>query len=107
MIGGLVKEKDAERGGNQAKERRLGIAGRMIQMETLRRGLSDWLTDMALVPAGTLAEKDGYIGYERPYATSHQDLDDDTAFRLALQGALARTGIESYDPSGERFDPTS
>jgi molecular chaperone GrpE len=24
-----------------------------------------------------------------------------------LQAALARTGIESYDPSGERFDPSS
>jgi molecular chaperone GrpE len=26
---------------------------------------------------------------------------------VELQAALARTGIESYDPSGERFDPAS
>ncbi|HET9621958.1 MAG TPA: flavodoxin family protein [Kofleriaceae bacterium] len=45
--------------------------------EALRRNLHDWLCDMALEPAGPLAELDRYIGYYEPYATSHDALDDD------------------------------
>ena len=40
--------------------------------------LVDWLTDMGLVQAGPSAVLDTYIGYYRPYATSHDDLDADT-----------------------------
>jgi hypothetical protein len=39
--------------------------------------LVDWLTDMGLVQAGASAVLDTYIGYYRPYATSHDDLDAD------------------------------
>ena len=49
--------------------------------ETLRRSLSDWLTDMALISAGRIAEADGYVGYMEPYATSHRALDDDREFQ--------------------------
>jgi len=45
--------------------------------ETLRRMLSDWLASMHLTPAGSLAELDRYIGYYKPYATSHAALDED------------------------------
>jgi multimeric flavodoxin WrbA len=45
--------------------------------EVLRRNLHDWLCDMALEPAGPLAEIDRYIGYYEPYATSHDALDED------------------------------
>lgn len=47
--------------------------------ENLRRMLADWLTDIGLVQAGPSGVHDTYIGYYRPYATSHQDLDADTA----------------------------
>jgi hypothetical protein len=43
--------------------------------------LSDWLTDMALVPAGRKATYDAYLGYLTPYATSHDDLDKDQDFQ--------------------------
>jgi multimeric flavodoxin WrbA len=46
--------------------------------ENLRRMLVDWLTDIGLVQAGTAGIVDTYIGYYRPYATSHDDLDADT-----------------------------
>jgi hypothetical protein len=36
---------------------------------------------MSLISAGRMAETDGYIGYMKPYATSHQALDEDTAFQ--------------------------
>jgi multimeric flavodoxin WrbA len=43
--------------------------------ENLRRILSDWLTDIGLVQAGPSGVVDTFIGYYRPYATSHDDLD--------------------------------
>ena len=63
------------------------VHGDTIGAEGLRRNLSDWLTDMNLVSAGSMAEKDGYIGYEKPYATSHDDLDDDKAFQQDVRSA--------------------
>ena len=40
------------------------VHGDSVGSKTVRRALSHWLTDMELVSAGSLAEKDGYIGYE-------------------------------------------
>lgn len=77
------------------------VHGDSAGAETLRRSLSDWLTDMRLISAGSMAECDGYVGYMKPYATSHDDLDGDTDFQeqvrnvaRALSAAvrLARTG---------------
>jgi len=62
--------------------------------ETLRRSLTDWLTDMDLVPAAPSATFDRSIGYHEPYATSHAALDRDTAVQDEVRNA-ARTLIES------------
>ena len=62
--------------------------------DTLRRSLSDWLTDMDLLPAAPAATFDRYIGYYEPYATSHQALDRDTAVQDEVRNA-ARMLIES------------
>jgi multimeric flavodoxin WrbA len=56
----------------------------------VRRALSDWLKDLELRPAGPSAELDRYVGYWRPYATSHDDLDADLAFQEEVRNA-ART----------------
>ena len=56
-------------------------------IESLRRNLHDWLTDMGLVPAGAAAVFDRYIGYYEPYATSHEALDRDTAFMEEAKNA--------------------
>src|SRR5688572_14749028 len=65
------------------------LAGRLFSVivhgdtsgtETLRRNLTDWLTDMGLIPAGKKALLDRYVGYYRDYATSHDDLDQDRDF---------------------------
>jgi multimeric flavodoxin WrbA len=45
--------------------------------EVLRRNLVDWLSDMGLVQAGASGVLDTFIGYYQPYATSHDDLDQD------------------------------
>ena len=64
------------------------VHGDSIGAESLRRNLSDWLTDMNLVSAGAMAEKKGgYIGYEKPYATSHHELDENAAFQQDVRSA--------------------
>ncbi len=55
--------------------------------ENLRRMLSDWLTDMGMIPAGPAAAIDAWIGYYRPYATSHEDLDNDPALFTQVKNA--------------------
>jgi multimeric flavodoxin WrbA len=55
--------------------------------ENLRRMLVDWMTDMAMIPAGPVAGIGRYVGYYEPYATSHDDLDRDTAFQEETRNA--------------------
>jgi predicted AAA+ superfamily ATPase/multimeric flavodoxin WrbA len=55
------------------------VHGDAAGAENLRRILTDWLTDLDLVPAGPHAGVDRYIGYYRDYATSHDDLDAEPA----------------------------
>jgi multimeric flavodoxin WrbA len=64
------------------------LAGRLFSVvvhgdvegaENVRRSLSDWLRFMRLMPAGPQAELDRYIGYWKPYATNHEELDRDPA----------------------------
>ncbi len=77
------------------------VHGDTVGAETLRRSLSDWLTDMKLLPATPQGGIDRYIGYYEPYATSHAALDKDDQIqnevRVAAQVlvesvALARSG---------------
>jgi multimeric flavodoxin WrbA len=63
------------------------VHGDASGVENLRRMLSDWLTDMELIPAGRKATYDAYLGYLTPYATSHDDLDQDEGFKHDLRVA--------------------
>ncbi|MGH9888037.1 MAG: flavodoxin family protein, partial [bacterium] len=56
--------------------------------ETLRRNLHDWLVAMKLEPAGAAGSFDRYIGYYRPYATSHEDLDGDPDLFVEVRNAM-------------------
>jgi hypothetical protein len=49
---------------------------------------------MHLCPAGPAAELDRYIGYWKPYATSHADLDADSAIQEEVRNA-ARTLLDA------------
>ena len=88
------------------------VHGDAAGVETLRRSLTDWLTDMDLI-AATGAGLDRYVGYYEPYATSHDALDADDDLQqevrnvarslvdgLALQrdGRFARTDGATRDP---------
>ena len=78
------------------------VHGDAVGAETLRRSLSDWLTDMSLVPASRTAEVDGYIGYQEPYATSHQALDEDRDFQEQTRNAARALGeCDPVEPRGQ------
>src|SRR4029079_12762027 len=72
------------------------LAGRLFSVivhgdaagtETLRRILTDWLSDMDLIPAGSKALLDRYIGHYKEHATSHDDLDVDHDFQAEVRNA--------------------
>jgi multimeric flavodoxin WrbA len=63
------------------------VHGDATGVETLRRVLAEWLTDIGMIPAGRKATIGSYVGYYRPYATSHEDLDEDSAFQGEVQNA--------------------
>ena len=63
-------------------------------VDTLRRSLVDWLSDMELVQAGRSAILDRYIGYYEPYATSHEALDRDEALQQEVRNAAASLASE-------------
>jgi multimeric flavodoxin WrbA len=65
------------------------VHGDTVGAETLRRSLTDWLTDMKMLPAMPQGGIDRYIGYYEPYATSHEALDQDTAIENEVRGAAA------------------
>jgi multimeric flavodoxin WrbA len=70
------------------------VHGDTVGAETLRRSLSDWLTDMKLLPAVPQGGIDRYVGYYEPYATSHQALDGDAAVQQEVRHA-AKALIEA------------
>jgi multimeric flavodoxin WrbA len=70
------------------------VHGDAAGAEAVRRALTDWMTDMALVPAGGAALVDRYIGYYEPYATSHDALDRDRDLFEEV-GNAARTLAEA------------
>jgi multimeric flavodoxin WrbA len=72
------------------------VHGDVEGVENVRRSISDWLCFMHLCPAGPTAELDRYIGYWKPYATSHADLDADTAFQEEVRNA-ARALLEGIE----------
>jgi multimeric flavodoxin WrbA len=69
------------------------VHGDAAGAETLRRSLSDWLTDMKLLPASAQGGIDRYIGYYEPYATSHEALDRDTAVQQEVRN-MAQAVVE-------------
>jgi multimeric flavodoxin WrbA len=72
--------------------------------DSVRRALHDWLSDMKLIPAGESAVFDRYIGYYKPYATSHDDLDKDEAIFEETRNA-ARALIKAISDLRKGFRP--
>jgi hypothetical protein len=76
------------------------VHGDTTGAETVRRILSDWASDLEMIPVGGKGEVDGYIGYYEPYATSHAALDKDIAFQDEVRNA-ARTLVAAVQGAKE------
>jgi multimeric flavodoxin WrbA len=85
------------------------VHGDVAGIEGVRRALSDWLDWMGLIDAGAAARLDRFIGYYKPYATSHDELDHDEAVQeearnvaraLAVAVSELRAGRLSAPDSG-------
>jgi multimeric flavodoxin WrbA len=75
--------------------------------EETRRALCDWLSWMQLIQAGSSGGLDRYVGYYQPYATSHDALDRDEAFRNEVRNAaesLVETVTQIRDGRHQRPD---
>jgi multimeric flavodoxin WrbA len=66
----------------------LVVHGDVEGVDHVRTALSDWLTWMGLVSAGVHGEIGRYVGYWKPYATSHDWFDEDKG----LQDEVRLTG---------------
>ena len=76
--------------------------------ENLRRMLADWLTDIGMVQAGPQAALDTWIGWYRPYATSHEDLDADQDILVQVdQAALSLANMVKQIRSGDYQAPNA
>lgn len=76
--------------------------------ENLRRMLSDWLNDIGMIQAGPSATLDTWIGWYRPYATSHEDLDaDEDTFIQVEQAALSLANMVKQIRSGAYQPPNA
>ena len=80
------------------------VHGEAVGAETLRRSLSDWLTDMTMISGGSLTEVDGYVGYEEAYAISHQALDKDGAFQEEVSNVARALGKAVMLPRAGKFE---
>src|SRR5215510_4595229 len=63
------------------------VHGDAAGVDNVRQSIANWLTDMELIEAGNASQLGAYVGYMRPYATSHDDLDHDTAFQEEVRNA--------------------
>ena len=89
------------------------VHGDVEGAENVRRSLADWLCSIGLPSAGASGEIDRYIGYWKPYATNHEELDADTAIqdevrnaaRTLLEGVRARLAGKFVSPGKELRPP--
>jgi multimeric flavodoxin WrbA len=84
------------------------VHGDAAGLEDSKKVLCDWLEEIKLISSGAEGKLDRYIGYLKPYATSHEALDKDkdlfceienTARALALNVRAKREGrLETLSP---------
>jgi multimeric flavodoxin WrbA len=96
------------------------LAGRLFSVivhgdtegaENVRRSLSDWMKSIGMIPAGPKAELDRYIGYWKPYATSHDELDEDNVIQEEVRNsartlliAVAAQQSRDFVSAGQSFE---
>lgn len=63
------------------------VHGDAVGANELKNSLSEWLEEMELISAGPSANIGRYIGYLKPYASSHADLDADHDVQVEIRSA--------------------
>src|SRR5215472_1446684 len=81
------------------------VHGDAAGTENLRRILTDWMSDIGMIPSGHLALIDRYVGYLAPYATNHEDLDRDTDFQDDVRNAAKALVQAVKDRRSGKLDP--
>ncbi len=82
------------------------VHGDAAGVENLRRILTDWLCDIGLIQAGRQAVLGSYLGYYKPYATSHDELDADTDIQAeTVNAALALVEAVKLQRRGKLAQP--
>ena len=71
--------------------------GDVAGIEETRYALTDWLDWMGLIDAGSMSRLDRFIGYYRPYATSHEELDRDTDVQEEVRNVARAVSIAVAD----------
>ena len=72
----------------------VAVHGDAEGVDTVKNALCDWLNTLGLIRAGESGALARYVGYFNPYATSHDDLDADTAIQEEVRNA-ARSLVET------------
>jgi multimeric flavodoxin WrbA len=75
----------------------LVVHGDVAGIEETRYALSDWLDWMGLIDAGVEGRLDRYIGYFKPYATSHEELDKDQDVQEEVRNVARSVAIAVRD----------
>jgi multimeric flavodoxin WrbA len=81
------------------------VHGDSAGAEALRHALVDWLSDMRLTSAGSLACLDRFVGYMKPYASSHEDLDHDEDLMEEVSNAARALGNAVSEARAGRRTP--
>jgi multimeric flavodoxin WrbA len=71
--------------------------GDVAGIEETRYALCDWLDWMGLIDAGSMSRLDRFIGYYRPYATSHEELDRDTDVQEEVRNVARAVSVAVAD----------
>ncbi len=83
----------------------LVVHGDVAGIEGVRRALTDWLDWMGLIEAGKQARLDRYIGYYKPYATSHEELDRDLDVQEEVRNVAHAVGNAVKDIRAGKLKP--
>lgn len=85
----------------------VAVHGDASGVERLRQTLCDWLDWLGFADAGHEAQLDRYIGYFKPYALSHDELDkDDAVFEEVRNVARALSRAVSLIREGRFANPS-
>ena len=72
----------------------VAVHGDAEGVDGVRTALCDWLTTLGLIRAGESGAVGRYVGYMEPYASSHDELDRDSAVQEEVRNA-ARSLIQT------------